>query len=116
MAQPSHLPPGDRLERRAVASAGAGLHLARHQDTAVHHDDVDLALRTSPVAVEYPESGLLQVFGGQLLSVPAQGILGVQSHHLRFRRSRNRSPPDGRARRLWTAVAARQRWWIKPQD
>src|SRR5215469_15556477 len=116
MAQPSYLLPGDRLERGAVAGAGTGLHLARHQDAAVHHDDVDLSLGASPVAVEDPEPSLLQVFRGQLLSVPAEGILGVQSHHLRFRHSRNRRPPAGRARRLWTAVEARQRWWITPQD
>ena len=34
--------------------------------------------------------GSLQVLGGELLALPAQGILGVQSDHLRFRRWRNR--------------------------
>src|SRR5215472_3803741 len=116
MAQPSYLLPGDRLERRAVSGAGARLHLARHQNAAVHHDDVDLSLGASPVAVEDPESGLLQVFGGQLLSMPAEGILGVQSHHLRFRRSRNRRPPAARPHPLWTAARSKRRWWITSQD
>ncbi len=53
--QPVELGVGDRLVRRAVASAGAGLHLAHHQHGTVAQHEVDLPLGAPPVAVEQDE-------------------------------------------------------------
>jgi hypothetical protein len=80
--------------------------LAGHEDAAVHRDDVDLSFGAPPVAGQDPESRLLQVLRGELLALPAQGILGVQADHLRFRRSRNRRRRGGSPNALWRAGRA----------
>ena len=55
-SQPSYLGVVNRLDRDAEPSTAAGLHLAEHDVLAVAQDQVDLAVRAAPVAVQHHQA------------------------------------------------------------
>ena len=97
----------DGLERHAVPVTGTGFDFDDHEHPAVHGDDVDLAVGAPPVPVEHRGGRAAEVLGGEVLTVPAEGVLRVHGNHLRVRRCRLGRGGGGRDGGLWTGTGER---------
>jgi hypothetical protein len=81
-SQPRELLRGDGLERMAEGDAGARLDLDEDGLALLTGDQVDLALRTPPVALDDLEAGLRQISCGESLTAAAQLVFRC---HVRLR-------------------------------
>ena len=81
---------GDRLVGAAADRRGAGLDLADDEHVTVAQDQVDLAGRAAPVAVEHDQALLDQVAGGETLAVRAEGLAAAWTSGVVW----SRSPPS----------------------
>jgi hypothetical protein len=70
--KPRHLGDRYRLERVPIRDAGPRLHLDKDRYIALEGDDVDLALCTTPVALEHNQAGDCQILHGQKFAAPSQ--------------------------------------------
>lgn len=75
-AQPGELESGDRFEGAAVAEPAPGLHLDGDDAAVVVHHQIELAATArSPIAIEHLAAEGLQIFGGQVFSLGAEGVV-----------------------------------------
>jgi hypothetical protein len=79
-AQPLGLGHVDGLQRVTASLVAPGLHLAEDQDVTVAQDQVELAHRAPPVAVEHDHALLDEVPCGNPLTVGTECLLILAAH------------------------------------
>jgi hypothetical protein len=93
--QPSGLSRGQRLLGGDKSLTVASLHLDEHEHVAVAHDEIELAIRASPVCRHEPVSPLFQMTACQLLAGCSQRLTGGLRH------TPGSQPATGEKHRRW---------------